>query len=134
MAWFSIGLPTKPKGSLGRTAQDGHFYSYTAPELCPPPTHPHGPSPSLINILASVAVKQNVFTLLTPTAESMLGTGSLPGRPPTLSFKQFVYSRQTKDTVNYCVLINELLELMGDELIQLGGGGGGECTANQYFT
>ena len=28
-------------------------------------------------------------------------------------------SRQTKDTVNYCVLINKLLELMGDERIQL---------------
>ena len=26
---------------------------------------------------------------------------------------------QTKDTVNYCVLINKFLELMGDELIQL---------------
>ena len=25
-----------------------------------------------------------------------------------------MYSRQTKDTVNYCVLINKLLELMGD--------------------
>ena len=32
----------------------------------------------------------------------------------------FFYSRQTKDTVNYCVLINKLLELAGDELIQLG--------------
>ena len=33
-----------------------------------------------------------------------------------------MYSRQTKDTVNHCVLINKLLELMGDELIQLGVG------------
>ena len=26
--------PRKPEGSLGRTAQDGHLDSYTAPELC----------------------------------------------------------------------------------------------------
>ena len=33
-AWFSIALsPRKPEGSLGRTAQDGHLDSYTAPEL-----------------------------------------------------------------------------------------------------
>ena len=34
-----------------------------------------------------------------------------------------MYSKQTKDTVNYCVFVNNLLnkrlELMGDELIQL---------------
>ena len=34
-AWFSIALrPRKPQGSLGRTAQDGHLDSHTAPELC----------------------------------------------------------------------------------------------------
>ena len=33
-AWFSISLrPQKPEGSLGRTAQDGHLVSHTAPEL-----------------------------------------------------------------------------------------------------
>ena len=33
-AWFNIALrPRKPEGSLGRTAQDGHFDSHTAPEL-----------------------------------------------------------------------------------------------------
>ena len=33
--WFSISLrPRKPEGSLGRTAQDGHLDSHTAPELC----------------------------------------------------------------------------------------------------
>ena len=33
-AWFSIALgPRKPEGSLGRTAQDDHFDSHTAPEL-----------------------------------------------------------------------------------------------------
>ena len=26
--------PRKPEGSLGRTAQDGHLDSHTAPELC----------------------------------------------------------------------------------------------------
>ena len=34
-AWFSIALrPRKPEGSLGRTAQDCHLDSHTAPELC----------------------------------------------------------------------------------------------------
>ena len=34
-AWFNIALhPRKPEGSLGRTAQDGHLSSHTAPELC----------------------------------------------------------------------------------------------------
>ena len=28
--------PRKPEGSLGRTAQDGHLDSHTAPELCLP--------------------------------------------------------------------------------------------------
>ena len=33
-AWFSIALrPQKPEVSLGRTAQDGHLDSHTAPEL-----------------------------------------------------------------------------------------------------
>ena len=34
-AWFSIALrpARKPEGSLGRTAQDGHLDSHTAPEL-----------------------------------------------------------------------------------------------------
>ena len=32
--WFNIALrPRKPEGSLGRTAQDGHLDSHTAPEL-----------------------------------------------------------------------------------------------------
>ena len=34
VAWFSVALrPRKPEGSLGRTAQDGHLDSHTAPEL-----------------------------------------------------------------------------------------------------
>ena len=33
-AWFNIALrPRNPEGSLGRTAQDGHLDSHTAPEL-----------------------------------------------------------------------------------------------------
>ena len=33
-AWFNIALcPRKPEGSLGRTAQEGHLDSHTAPEL-----------------------------------------------------------------------------------------------------
>ena len=31
-AWFNIAL--RPEGSLGRTAQNGHLDSHTAPELC----------------------------------------------------------------------------------------------------
>ena len=35
VARFSNSLrPRKPEGSLGRTAQDGHLDSHTAPELC----------------------------------------------------------------------------------------------------
>ena len=34
-AWFNKSLrPQKPEGSLGRTAQDVHLDSHTAPELC----------------------------------------------------------------------------------------------------
>ena len=34
-ACFNIALrPRRPEGSLGRTAQDGHLDSHTAPELC----------------------------------------------------------------------------------------------------
>ena len=34
-AWFNKSLrPRKPEGSLGRTAQDVHLDSHTAPELC----------------------------------------------------------------------------------------------------
>ena len=33
--YFNLALrPRKPEGSLGRTAQDGHLDSHTAPELC----------------------------------------------------------------------------------------------------
>ena len=33
-AWFNIALrPRKPEGLLGRTAQDGHLDSHTAPDL-----------------------------------------------------------------------------------------------------
>ena len=34
-AWFNFALrPRKPEGSLGRTNQDSHLDSHTAPELC----------------------------------------------------------------------------------------------------
>ena len=42
-----------------------------------------------------------------------------------------MYSRKTKDTVNYCVLVNKLLELMGDERIQLEKTH--KCTADEQF-
>ena len=39
--WFNIALrPRKPEDSLGRTAQDGHLDSHTAPELCFTPSQP----------------------------------------------------------------------------------------------
>ena len=47
-AWFNNSLhPRKPEGSLGRTAQDGHLDSHTAPEICgrpgfPVPNSPYG--------------------------------------------------------------------------------------------
>ena len=49
-----------------------------------------------------------------------MGSGALDCLPLSENvafswFKQNNYSRQTKDTVNYCVLISKLLELMGDE-------------------
>ena len=34
----------KPEGSLGRTAQDGHLDSHTAPELCCDQSLGHGKS------------------------------------------------------------------------------------------
>ena len=50
-AWFNIVLhPRKPEGSLGRTAQDGHLDSHTAPELYKAP-------PSLIVLMFSVDIK-----------------------------------------------------------------------------
>ena len=40
-ACFNIALrPRKPEGSLGRTAQDGHLDSHTAPEQCFSPSQP----------------------------------------------------------------------------------------------
>ena len=46
-ARFSNSLrPRKPEGSLGRTAQDGHLDSHTAPELCEK-THTHNLTPAV---------------------------------------------------------------------------------------
>ena len=50
-----------------------------------------------------------------------------------IGLNKFFYSRQTKDAVNYCVLINKLLELMGDELIQLGKKQKNKCTADEQL-
>ena len=81
-AWFNNSLrPRKPEGSLGRTAQDGHLDSHTAPELCVDLGQPFalyawqelGVSilawcfdtdlPSLTGLLASVYVKQQFLSL-----------------------------------------------------------------------
>ena len=79
LAWFNIALrPRKPEGSLGRTAQDGHLHSHTAPELCGwygdsvaigiiislfPHFHTPLPpfSPSLMSLMVSVDVKYHVY-------------------------------------------------------------------------
>ena len=44
----------------------------------------------------------------------------LPEHARDFWLKKLFYSRPTKDAVNYCVLINKLLELMGHERIPLG--------------
>ena len=41
-------------------------------------------------------------------------------------------SRQTKDTVNYCALVNKFLQLMGNEHIQLGKKNY-KCTTNEQL-
>ena len=85
--------PRKPEGSLGRTAQDVHLDSHTAPELCnsgdsvgtgiyspssptsiPPPPPPPPFFPSLISLMVSVDVKHHVYLL----------TGSVPFPPVSL--------------------------------------------------
>ena len=48
--------PRKPEGSLGRTAQDVHLDSHTAPELC---GRPGLPVPNIV-LMASVDVKQHL--------------------------------------------------------------------------
>ena len=48
--------PRKPEGSLGRTAQDVHLDSHTAPELCTPAEK----TDSFFKALASEDIKQNV--------------------------------------------------------------------------
>ena len=68
--------------------------------------------PSVIRF--NVALRpQGPYALLAGTGDIHLFFHTAPW------FKHFFYSRQTKDTVNYCVLISKLLELMGDERIQL---------------
>ena len=59
-AWFSIALrPWKPEGLLGRTAQDGHLDSHTAPELYKGPSSRQQNVPELPQ-LATVC-KHTVF-------------------------------------------------------------------------
>ena len=60
-AWFSIALrPRKPEVSLGRTAQDVHLDSHTAPELCFGIRH----SLSLIRQLTSEDIKHQLINTL----------------------------------------------------------------------
>ena len=72
-AWFNIALrPRKPEGSLGRTAQDGHLDSHTAPELYLLLAYP----PHHIFVILSVSYK---FTCLTfPELLLLLSIGMLP--------------------------------------------------------
>ena len=66
-AWFSNSLrPRKPEGSLGRTAQDVHLDSHTAPELCREVA-----VPDILNMV-SVDVKQhNLLNEIRPLAAVM---------------------------------------------------------------
>ena len=53
-AWFNIALrPRKPEGLSGRTAQDSHLNSHTAPELCTPQvmTFQHSSTATSIKLL-----------------------------------------------------------------------------------
>ena len=65
--------------------------------------------------------------------------GRLSGRLVSLEsehrlFKHlFLNSRHIKDTVNYCVFINKLLELMGHECMQLEKTKTYKCTAGEQF-
>ena len=94
-AWFNKSLrPRKPEGSLGRTAQDVHLDSHTAPELW----H-HGRkksysfiplpflSPSLISRMVSVEVKNHVYLLQIHTPPSP----SLISRMDSVDVKHYVY-------------------------------------------
>ena len=64
-AWFNIALrPRKPEGSLGRTAQDGHLDSHTAPELCT--------NCSQVVLLSTVLSQANLLALETPLKWSLL--------------------------------------------------------------
>ena len=58
-AWFNIALrPWKPEGSVGRTAQDGHLDSHTAPELWWAMSNSrHGPSPVVFEESAILPAK-----------------------------------------------------------------------------
>ena len=57
--------PRKPEGSLGRTAQDGHLDSHTAPELCE----------AIINITIKVYIKLKILPIETiPRAYTHTGT------------------------------------------------------------
>ena len=75
-AWFNKSRPRKPEGSLGRTAQDIHLESHTAPELCgdsvaigiyiytlPPPRNTPPPLQHVptIGLRVSVDVKHHVY-------------------------------------------------------------------------
>ena len=45
----------------------------------------------------------------------------------------FLFSRQTKDTVNCCVLVNKLLELIGDERMKSDKKKTYKCPADEQF-
>ena len=56
-AWFNIALrPRKPEGSLGRTAQDGHLDSHTAPELY---MTRGGPSAQVLTLIVAIKLPPN---------------------------------------------------------------------------
>ena len=84
-AWFNNSLrPRKPEGSLGRTAQDGHLDSHTAPELCLKvsirhPTYTRlrpfgGPSQVVERLVDTLTMRVQTLTQVIPDSNVLCNT------------------------------------------------------------
>jgi len=65
--------PRKPEGSLGRTVQNGHLHSHTAPELCRPNLTSNG-------LYVSIAVRlkpKSLYIFEGTTASAAVRFGSV---------------------------------------------------------
>ena len=71
-AWFSIALrPRKPEGLLGRTAQDGHLDSLTAPELCHLKENLRGDNASTHKARSQCPVQTSKMSMFSPIHPSV---------------------------------------------------------------